>query len=95
MKFKAEVNVTGMKPSKGDFEGTAYDSTKVYVLEEMSAGKGQCTIEYSLGKSDEFAKFEHLPFPFIGEAEMEIQATGKDKKIVMLGLRPKQMAKAA
>lgn len=92
MKFQTEVTVTGMKPSKGDFEGTSYDSTKVYVETELSPGKGSATVEYTFGKSDEYAKFEHLPFPFVAVADMEIVTSGKAQKTVITGLKPKQVA---
>jgi len=95
MKFQSEVTVTGMKPSKGDFEGTLYDSTKVYIEMELSPGKGSASVEYSFGKSDEFAKYQHLPFPFVAVADMEIVTSGKTQKTVLTALKPKQQVKAA
>ena len=92
MKFKSMVTVLGMKASKGDFEGTAYDSTKVYVLTDLDASKGTAigssAAEYQLGKSEEFDKYKHLPFPIHGEADLEIVTNGKTQKTVMHGLRP-------
>jgi len=95
MKFTTEVVVSGMKPSKGEFEGIAYDSTKVYVETDLQPGKGKATVEYSFGKAEEFAKFEHLPFPFVAVADMEIVTSGKAQKTIVLSLRPKQQVKAA
>lgn len=86
MKFQAQIIVTGMKPSKGDFEGRIYDSTKVYVqaeLDEATGGKGFATQEYSLGTSAEFGKYSHLPFPVEGLATFEQVTTGKAMKTVM------------
>jgi hypothetical protein len=92
MKFKSEITVLGMKSSKGSFEGTDYDSTKVYVLTDLDASKGlavgSSAAEYVLGKSDEFEKYKHLQFPIKGMAELEIVTNGKTQKTVMHGLVP-------
>lgn len=99
MKFNSDVTVVGMKGSKGEFEGTKYDSTKVYVEtsldESKGTAKGVSTVEYSFGSAEEFEKFKHLNFPFVAVAEMEIVTTGKAQKTVMLGLKPKAQVKQA
>lgn len=99
MKFTSDVKVVGMKGSKGEFEGTRYDSTKVYVEtsldESKGTAKGVSTVEYSFGTAEEFEKFKHLPFPFMAAADMEIVTTGKAQKTVMLGLKPKSQVKQA
>lgn len=94
MKFTNRVHVLGMKSSKGVIEesGQVYDSTKVYVLAELDARKGDakgkaCT-EYAMGLSDEFQKFKHLPFPFEADAEFEIVTTGKASKTLLLSVKP-------
>lgn len=92
MKFKSEITVLGMKSSKGSFEGTDYDSTKVYVLTDLDTSKGNAVgssaAEYVLGKSDEFAKYKHLGFPVKGVADLEIVTNGKTQKTVMHGFVP-------
>lgn len=98
MKFTQKINVVGMKSSKGNLEnGTAYDSTKVYALVDLDASKGtakgMASSEFTLGNSEEFLKFKHLPFPFEAEAEMEIVTNGKTQKTVMHSLLP--VARAA
>ena len=99
MKFKSEVTVLGMKSSKGSFEGTDYDSTKVYVLTDLDASKGTAVgssaAEYVLGKSDEFGKYKHLPFPVKGMADLEIVTNGKTQKTVMHGFVPTDRAQPA
>jgi 5S rRNA maturation endonuclease (ribonuclease M5) len=96
MKFQSEVTVLGMKASKGSFEGTDYDSTKVYVLTDLDASKGtaigQSAAEYVLGKSDEYDKYKHLPFPVKGIGELEIVTNGKTQKTVMHAFRPTDRA---
>lgn len=90
MKFVSQVKVTGMKPSKGDFEGRAYDSTKVYVETALddTKGKGFASAEYSFGEASEFDKFKHLTFPFVAEMELEIVTSGKQTKTVVRGIKP-------
>lgn len=100
MKFTAQMTITGMKASKGTLEdGTGYDSTKVYALVDMDTSKGlmvgQAAAEYNFGKSDEFDKYKHLPFPFKADVEVEMQTNGKTTKTVVTGVRPIDGPKAA
>lgn len=100
MKFNQKIHVVGMKSSKGQLEnGTAYDSTKVYALVDLDASKGtakgMASSEFTLGTSEEFPKFKHLPFPFEADAEMEIVTNGKTQKTVMHSLTPTARAAAA
>lgn len=92
MKFNGELVVVGMKASKGDYEGVAFDSTKAFCLQDMDTSKGtmigQATVEYTIGDSTEFEKFKHLPFPFKASAEFELVTTGKAQKTVVRALKP-------
>lgn len=94
----AEVVVTGIKRSKGNFEGTAYDSTKFYIQTDLDDSKGNskgmASTEYSMGLSDEYDKFSHLSFPFTAIAEMELVTSGKVTKISLLSVKPKALAQA-
>ncbi|MFZ6693664.1 hypothetical protein [Undibacterium sp. SXout20W] len=87
-----------MKSSKGILEnGNAYDSTKVYVETGLDDSKGNAkgfsAVEYALGASDEFAKYKHLPFPFMAEATLEIVTTGKVQKTRLVDLKPLEIVK--
>lgn len=97
MKMQSVVTVVGMKRSKGEMEGVAYDSTKFYIETSLDDSKGNAkgiaTTEYTMGKSDEYDKYAHLPFPFVADAEIEIVTTGRVQKIVMHGLKPRDMKK--
>lgn len=98
MKFQTEVIVTGMKASKGTLEnGTAYDSTKVYVEVAMDDSKGNAkgnaVAEYTMGTAAEFDKYKHLPFPFKGVADLEVLTNGKTSKTVMHTVKPVEQAK--
>lgn len=96
MKFTNRVTVTGMKASKGAMEnGTAYDSTKVYVSTELDSSKdqgaGSATAEYNFNKSDEFPKYKHL---FIegrsiqADVDFEQVTNGKTTKMIVHAVRP-------
>lgn len=92
MKINQLLTITGMKASKGEFEGSAYDSTKVYAMTDMDETKGNAkgfaTVEYSFKKADEFEKFKHLPFPFKADCEMEFVTSGKAQKMILLSIKP-------
>ncbi|MGB7482031.1 MAG: hypothetical protein WA924_17030 [Burkholderiaceae bacterium] len=98
--YIVKLKITGMKFNKGTMDnGTAFDSTKVYAETRFDESKGNArgfaTTEYNFGKSDEYDKFKHLPIPFIAEAEMENVTNGKTRSIVILQLRPVELAKGA
>jgi len=98
MKFTSQIKVLGMKASKGTLEnGNTYDSTKVYVETGLDDSKGNAkgfsAVEYSLGSSDEYNKYKHLPFPFIAEATLEIVTTGKVQKTQLADLKPLEIVK--
>lgn len=98
MKFTSQIKVLGMKSSKGTLEnGNGYDSTKVYVETGLDDSKGNAkgfsSVEYAFGASEEYAKFKHLPFPFMAEATLEIVTTGKVQKTQLVDLKPIELVK--
>lgn len=97
MKWNGQVTCVGMKSSKGEFEGTAYDYTRAFCLEDVDTTKGtmlgQGVVEHNIGDSREMDKFKHLPFPVKCEAEFELVTNGKASKIVVRGFRPVELAK--
>lgn len=93
MKFESKVTVVGMKSSKGTLDnGTAYDSTKAYVLQKLDESRpnmrGQTAEAFNFGTAEEFEKFKSVPFPFEAVAEMELVSNGSSTKTVMRSLRP-------
>lgn len=94
----AKMKILGMKASKGDFEGTSFDKTTVFVETRLDDSKGTmkgyASAEYAFGTSVEFEKFKHLPFPFFADCETELVTTGKMQKTIMLSCVPIQQAKA-
>lgn len=99
MKFTQEIEVTGLKRFKGNVEGVEYDSTKFYIKTDLDDSKGNakgaCTMEYTMGKSDEYDKYSHLTLPFVAVADMELVTNGKVSKLTLVSLKPKAVAQAA
>lgn len=100
MRFTTQIKVLGMKASKGTMEnGTAFDSTKVYVETELDESRGNAKgfagVEYNFGLAEEFNKYKHLTFPFVADATVEIVTTGKAQKTQLVDLRPVETAKKA
>lgn len=94
-----KAKILGMKASKGTMDnGTAFDSTKVYVETRLDESKGTqkgfAVAEYNFGLSDEFDKFKHLPFPLMAEVEFEQITNGKTVKTVVSSLVPQSLPKA-
>jgi hypothetical protein len=93
MQFTSQVKVTGMKFNKGILDnGTAYDSTKVYIETSLDESKGNAkgfaSAEYTFGMSKEFTSFAALDFPFAATAVFEQVTNGKSQKTVMISLKP-------
>jgi len=91
--MQMRVSVIGMKRSKGVLEnGNAYDSTKFYVLTKMDDrkgdAKGQAAVEYAYGDSKEYEKFQHLPFPFQADVDIEVVTTGTTVRQAMTSCIP-------
>lgn len=88
-----KAKILGMKASKGTMDnGQAFDSTKVYVETRLDESKGTqkgfAVAEYNFGKSEEFDKYKHLPFPLMAEVEFEQITNGKTVKTVVSSLVP-------
>lgn len=99
MRFTTEVQVLGMKSSKGSMDnGQTFDSTKAYIVTPLDTSKGtakgMAAGEYNIGKSDEFAKYDKLPFPFKAQADMELVSNGKVQKTIVHSLTPVANQKA-
>lgn len=97
MQFQTQLKVVGMKASKGEMEGVTFDSTKIFVEVSLDDSRGNAhgcaTAEYTIGTSDEYGKYKHLPCPWMGMADMEIVTSGKAQKTVIRSLKPIEAAK--
>lgn len=80
MEVKANLLVLGAKSFKGDVEGKPYDSTTLFVVMDVSErggnSVGQNVVEMKFGKSDEFEKLRHLPFPVNSELSLRLTTKG-------------------
>lgn len=106
MKMTSKAVLHGLKQSKGDFEGRAFDSTTFHLsvdIAQSSSGEsiGVVTRPFKLGTSAEFEKWAHLKnsWPLGGvmcDCEFDIVA-GADNttKLTLLAIKPAAQAKAA
>lgn len=106
MKMTSQAVLHGLKQSKGEFEGRAFDSTTFHLsvdIGQSSSGEsiGVVTRPFKFGDSTEFQKWAHLKnkWPLGGlmcDCEFDIVA-GADNttKLTLLGIRPVATAKAA
>lgn len=78
--MEQRVQVLGCKGFKGEVEGTAYDSTTLYVVLPVSKRAGTeagfNVKEVKYGKEEEFQKMKNLPFPIMAELDLEINTKG-------------------
>jgi hypothetical protein len=80
MQITQEFRVCGAKCFNGDVEGKKYDSTTLFVEMDLSERGGNAvgknTVEMKFGKSDEFEKMKHLPFPLVAELTLNLTTKG-------------------
>ena len=106
MKMQSTALLLGIESSKGEFEGTKYDSTKFHLsvdLGKKSNGKtmGLVTRPFKFGDSTEIEKWAHLgahmgagkPIPV--KCDFDVVASGDDVKLTLLGIEPATQAKSA
>ena len=99
MEMTMRGKITGAKFFKGEVEGSDYDSTTIYVETDLDDGsetaKGRASQAFKWGKSEEFHKIKHLPFPFEAEILLRQVTNGKNGlKTVVVGLKPTAQVKA-
>lgn len=99
MKMHSRAVLHGIKSSKGDIEGRAYDSTTFHLSVDLGqSGNGESigvvTRPFKFGKSDEFHKWAHLKnsWPIGGvmcDCEFDIVAGADNSaKLTLLGIKP-------
>lgn len=106
MEMNSVAMLSGIESSKGDFEGTAYDSTKFHLsvdLGKKSNGKtvGLVTRPFKFGDSGEIEKWAHLD-KFLREGKsipcacvFDVVASSDGVKLTLLAISPQAPAKAA
>lgn len=99
MKFTNVALCTGIKESKGEFEGKPFSSTTFHLnvdVAENGAGRslGSVTRPFKFGDASEFEKWAHLgkSWPVGGlpcQCDFEVVAGAENSsKLVLLGIRP-------
>lgn len=99
MKMQSRAVLHGIKSSKGDIEGRAYDSTTFHLSVDLGqSGNGESigvvTRPFKFGKSDEFQKWAHFKnsWPIGGvmcDCEFDIVAGADNSaKLTLLGIKP-------
>lgn len=95
--MKQTVTLLGAKRSQGKLDdGSAYDSTKVYVLTRMNNSvdtAGFAMTEYNWGDSNNFYKIRDLNYPCQAEITVEMETNGKTTKLVVIDVQPEAKAK--
>lgn len=103
MKFKNIAVLHGIKESKGEYEGRAFDSTQYNLtvdLQDNTSGRsmGVVTRPFKCGPASDFDKWAHLAkaWPLGGlpcECEFDVVA-GSDNsaKLILLSIKPAPQA---
>lgn len=106
MRFQAQAILTGIKSSKGSYEGFDFDSTTFHLsvdLPESQTGKtlGSVSRPFKCGDSNAINSWLHLEgkWPATGvpvECLFEMAAGAKDtSKLVLVQIKPQTSGKAA
>lgn len=107
MKMQSQALLFGIESSKGNFEGTPFDSTKFHLsvdLGSKSTGKtiGLVTRPFKFGDSTEIEKWMHLQAhfaagkPVLCNCEFDVVAgSGSDVKLALLGIQSAPSTKTA
>jgi len=99
MKFQNTAICTGIKESKGDFEGKAFSSTTFHLIVDVAengSGRsiGAVTRPFKFGDASEFDKWSHLAksWPVGGlpcTCDFDVVAGADNKSnLVLLGIKP-------
>lgn len=106
MKMQSQALLFGIESSKGDFQGTAYDSTKFHLSVDMgtkSNGKtiGVVTRPFKFGDSTEIEKWVNLTpvlstgKPIACNCEFDVVASSDGVKLTLLAIQPAPQSKTA
>ena len=99
MKMTSKAVLHGLKQSKGDFEGRAFDSTTFHLSVDIASSQsgdsiGVVTRPFKFGDSTEFQKWAHLKdkWPLGGilcDCEFDVVAGADNSvKLTLLGIKP-------
>ncbi|MEQ6436729.1 hypothetical protein V8Z74_17125 [Comamonas sp. w2-DMI] len=103
MRFQSQGVLTGIKTSKGEYEGRPFDSTTFHLAVDLPDSQtgdsvGQVTRPFKMGTSAEFKKWAHLKNSWpAGGIQVDCtfeMAAGADQssKLVLVDIRPHKAA---
>ncbi|QOZ84244.1 MULTISPECIES: hypothetical protein [Chromobacterium] len=99
MQFESNLKIIGAKRFKDTVDGTLYDNTKLFVEVQLNDQNGNAVgsaaSEMQWGTSDNFAKIQHLSYPFVAKCTLEMVTNGKTTKTVVLNVQPVQAPQSA
>jgi len=106
MRMSSDALLFGIESAKGDFQGTAYDSTKFHLsvdLGQKSNGEtiGIVTRPFKFGDSTEIKKWSHLASHLASgkavpvKCEFDVVAASDGVKLTLLGIITAAQPKAA
>lgn len=95
------VEVIGMKAFKGNVQGDAIDSGKLFTRTKLNErnnrpgelfAKGEAIEEWKLPNAESVFRLQHLPMPFMCKLEVERVSNGKETKEIVIEARPVDLA---
>jgi hypothetical protein len=95
------VEVIGMKAFKGNVQGDAIDSGKLFARTKLNErnnregelfAKGEAIEEWRLPNSEAVFRMKHLPLPFMCKLDIERVSNGKETKEIVIEARPVERA---
>lgn len=91
MKFQTQALVTGVKFFTGKVEGTDYDSSTIFCLQDLDesnkTAKGQAGVDYKCGTSALYRKMQDWAFPVNCVLTLEQTTTGKVIKTTVVDVQ--------
>ena len=103
MRIKSESTLYGIKASKGNFEGRAFDSCTFHLDADLASNTsgeaiGISTRPFKFGGADEFNKWKHLSqsLPIKVQVEFDVVAAAENKTtLTVVAIKPLERAKPA
>lgn len=98
MQVQQKVVIKGAGHFVGEIDGQNFNNGQVFIEEPFDPSKenykGFRTVEYKCKDADVVMPIMHNPFPITAEVTMEIAATKRGQQIVVMAIKPLELAKA-
>lgn len=88
--FIQEVTIQGAKPVNTEFNGSKFDSTKIWIQTAFKSdiGSGSSTAEYTWGDHTNYEKIKTQQYPFRAKVTMEMVTTGSRTMTIVHDVQP-------